>query len=93
MITVDDLKKLEWKFTMHADGGDKRGRFSINFASAEFRGEKIEGWKKVWRAHPGVYESGYRFRDMTFPTLASIAQFINKATDVGDETRGVGNDD
>lgn len=82
MITIDDLKGLEWKFTAHADGSDKGGRFSINFASADLNGEKLEGWKKIWRSGGG--ESGYAFRGLTFSRLADVVEFLNKAIDVGD---------
>ncbi len=81
--TVADLKALTWTFTVHADGSDKRGRFSINFYVAELpSGEKIDGWRKSWRSGPG--EAGYKFRGATFTRLAEIVDLINKAVDVGD---------
>jgi hypothetical protein len=82
MTTVADLKALTWVGGAHADGSDKGGRFSINFASADFKGERIDASKKLWRSGGG--ESTYMFRGATFPTLALLADFITKAIDVGD---------
>lgn len=83
MTTAADLKALTWKFTAHADGSDKGGRFSINFYEATFRGETIRAHKKQWRG--GQSEAAYMLRGQTFHTLALLADFINTAIDVGDD--------
>jgi hypothetical protein len=64
MPTVADLKALTWIGGAHADGSDKGGRFSIDFASADFNGERIDASKKRWRSGGG--ESTYMFRGTTF---------------------------
>lgn len=85
MTTVADLKALAWKFTAHADGSDKGGRFSINFYEAELDGEKVAGSKKQWRRGGG--QSTYSFRGQTFHTLAELATFINSPAGDAPEAR------
>jgi len=76
-VSVDDLKAPGlWKFTAHADGSDKGGRFSINFYEAEFRGEKLQGFKKQWSR--GGVESGYSVTGITFPRLADLAAYLDQ---------------
>lgn len=83
--TVAELKALEWKFTAHADGSDKRGRFSINFYEATFEGEKLQGFKKQWRAGPG--SAGYTYRGHTYDTLAELAVRLNSIAGDDKEAR------
>jgi hypothetical protein len=86
MITVDELKALTWKFTAHADGSDKGGRFSIDFYEAEFAGRKLRGSKKTWRSGQG--ESSYAVDGIAVGRLAEVAAHLNQRFTAGDDDAG-----
>lgn len=83
MILLDDLKSAEWKFTAHADGSDKGGRFSINFHEAEIAGVVVKGWRKTWRRGGG--EAGYSVEGQAVSTLREVVIIVNKRFTAGDD--------
>lgn len=91
-MTVDDLKALKWEQVGFGDGSDKLGRFWKHMYRATLpNGEVIEGWRMGGRGR--AMTAGYTFRGAPFSKLSVLAEFITNATDVGDDARGVGNDD
>lgn len=94
-ISLDDLKAPGlWKFSAHADGSDKGGRFSIDFYECEVAGVKLRGFRKTWRS--GAQTAGYTVGAEEVATLAGVVALLNRqpAFTAGDDARGaVGNDD
>ncbi len=81
-VTLDDLKAPGlWKFTAHADGSDKGGRFSINFYECEVAGVKVHGQKTMrGGAVEAVYVVGTEER---VSTLAEVVEILNKRFTAG----------
>lgn len=82
-VTLADLQKPGlWKFTGHADGGDKHGQFSINFYECEIAGVTVRGFKKTWSNGAGA--AGYAIAGEPIPTLALVVEALNQRFTAGD---------
>lgn len=82
-ITVAALKAATWRFTMHADGSDKRGRFSISFYECDDFPIVVKGWRKTWR--DGTERAGYAVEGEPYETLAEVAALLNQRFTAGDD--------
>jgi hypothetical protein len=77
LVTVADLKRDGlWKFTAHADGSDKHGRFSINFYECEIAGQKVRAFKKQWAS--GGVSVGYMVDGIDLTSLDQLAEYLSR---------------